>query len=619
MPSAKVRETVGRMARQKRSASRWVAASRMAEESGILSKIRGQRRPRHASAVTHGRCSVRACLPSGDGRNCGVPSPTAYSPDVPPDFRGVFRADVLARSLYAEGAGIARVLPAAVAVPADAADCVPLVRWARREGYSLMARGSGSGMAGGAIGPGVVVDLSRFTAIGAVNVAARTIRVGAGALRGDIDAAARVHGLRFPVDPSSGAFCTIGGMIAANAAGARSLRFGATRTWVRGVHCVFDDGSAVWIRRDAPPPAHIPAVARLTATIAQLRAHADLTLLSHAGVRKEASGYAIADALAIGGHVLDVLVGSEGTLALFVEAELALCPVAGATATVLAAFPSIEHATACALVAREAGASACELLDRTFLDVAASDGPTGVPVNAEAVLLIEVEGEDSGHARDDALRVAQACRIQGAFEVVTAFEHEAEHRLWDLRHAASPILSRLAPRLRSMQFIEDGCVPPDRFPAYVRGVRAALVRFEMPGVIFGHAGDAHAHVNPLVDVTRPDWRHRVSGMLDEVTDLTARLGGTLSGEHGDGRLRAPLLARVWGPVACAAFANIKAAGDPTGVFNAGCKITRTGDHAIGVLRHDPAAPPLDPQARHTLDRIERQRAWHEYRLAAATA
>jgi FAD/FMN-containing dehydrogenase len=533
----------------------------------------------------------------------------------PPRFRGVFRTDLLARALYAEGAGIARCVPQAVAVPADGEDVGPLVAWAKASGTPLMPRGSGSGMAAGAVGPGVVVDLSRLRTLAPVDVAGRRIRVGAGALRGEIDRAARAVGLRFPVDPSSGAFCTIGGMVAANAAGARSLRFGATRPWVTGLHCVFDDGETAWIRRDAPPPVERPAVARLMRALAELRAVSP-SLLVHAGVRKESSGYGIADALAAGGHLVDVLVGSEGTLALFIEVELALLPVAGATATVLATFGSLEAATACALDARAAGATACELLDRTFLDVAARGGPTGIPAHAEAVLLTEVEGEsleDAGSNLDELTRV---CRVHGAMEIHLASDPTREHELWALRHAASPILSSLAPRLRSMQFIEDGCVPPDRFPAYVRGVRAALARAEMPGVIFGHAGDAHAHVNPLVDTRAPGWRDRVDGVLQEVTALTASLGGTLAGEHGDGRLRAPLLAQVWGVEARAAFAHVKEAADPSGVLNPGCKVARDGDQPFAALRHDPEAAPLPAAVRVALDAIERERAWNRYRLEA---
>ncbi|HCT55918.1 MAG TPA: FAD-binding oxidoreductase [Gemmatimonas aurantiaca] len=535
----------------------------------------------------------------------------------PEGFRGPFRTDLPARALYAEGAGIARCVPMAVAVPADADDAATLVRWARAIGVGLMARGSGSGMAAGAIGPGIVVDLSRFTSIEEVDVDARSVRVGAGALRADVDAKARATGLRFPVDPSSGAFCTVGGMAATNAAGARTLRFGAMRPWVRGLHCVFDDGSQGWVHRDRPLPMNIPAVARLAQTLEQLSAHGDPTVFRRPGVRKESSGYGVAAALDPGGHLVDLLVGSEGTLALFTELELALTPVAGATATVMATFATLEEATGCAVEARQAGASACELLDRTFLDVAERGGPTGVPADAEAVLLTEVEGGSRDECAHNALIMNAFCRSHGAISVVNAGDKESERELWALRHAASPILSQLAPRLRSMQFIEDGCVPPEQFPAYVRGVREALRRFDTVGVIFGHAGDAHAHVNPLVDTMAAGWRDRVHGLLDTVCELTASLGGTLAGEHGDGRLRAPLLPRVWSPEARAAFANVKAAADPAGVLNPGCKIT-LGDPGdtdpIGVLRHDPEAPPLPSAVRAALDEVERSRRWHQFRL-----
>ena len=530
--------------------------------------------------------------------------------DNPPGFRGVYRRDGLARSLYAEGAGIARIMPQAVAVPADADDVAPLVRWAKRNGHSLVPRGSGSGMAAGAVGDGVVVDLSRFKAIGEVDTESRCVRVGTGALRGEIDEAARAHGLQFPVDPSSGAFCTIGGMIAANAAGARTLRYGATRAWIRGLHCVFDDGTMAWIRRNEPPPTQIPAVARLMQSLAQLARFADRASLHHAEVRKESSGYAAARAMAPDGHLLDLLVGSEGTLAIFVAAEVALAPLPVATATVLASFASLEAASECAQQIREDGASACELLDRTFLEIAARGRTTGVPSLADAVLLIEVEGEDAKEAASGASRMAERCRAHGATTVTEAVTPDAEHELWELRHAASPILAQLAPRLRSMQFIEDGCVPATHFPSYVRGVRAALSKYATTGVIFGHAGDAHAHVNPLLDTAQSDWRERVYGLMNDVTELVARLGGTVSGEHGDGRLRTKLLPRVWSAEAMAAFANIKAAADPAGVFNFGCKVAATTEssHAT-VWRHDPDAPPIDARARAILVEFARPRWW----------
>jgi len=541
-------------------------------------------------------------------------------PPLPPAFRGVLRPDLPARGMYAQGAGIARTMPAAVAVPADGADVAALVTWARAHGVPLIPRGSGSGMAAGAVGPGVVLDLSRLRTPAAVSPDGGTVTAGAGVLRREVDAAARLVGRRFPVDPSSGAFCTVGGMAATNAAGARSLRFGAMRRWVRALEVVWEDGTVAWVRRDAPWPREVPAVARLAEVLETLAAARPPATApapwTHAGVRKESSGYALADTLAPGGHLADLLVGSEGTLGVFTALELGVAPLPGGTATVLAAFPSLEAAAACAVEAREAGASACELLDRSFLEVAAQGGDTGIAGGTEAVLLSEGEGEDAAAAGAWAAGWAARCRAHGATQVETGVTPEAERRLWALRHAASPILAQLPPTQRSMQFIEDGCVPPARFPAYVRGVREALARHGIPGVIFGHAGDAHAHVNPLVDVTRPGWRERVAALLDEVVALTASLGGTLAGEHGDGRLRAPLLGRVWPAEALAAFAAVKAAADPAGVLNPGCKVPLPGARPCDTLRHDPAAAPLPPGVQPLLEALERRRDWGCDRLAA---
>ena len=553
----------------------------------------------------------------------------------PPALRGAFRTDPPARAAYAEAAGIGQCVPAAVAVPADADDAAALVAWAAAGGVPLVPRGSGSSMGGGAIGEGVVVDLSGLAAIGPVDPARRTVVVGPGALGQAVDRAARAHGLRFPVDPSSWAFATIGGMTACNAAGAHTLRHGAMRSWVAGLDCVFADGARAPVRRGAPPP-DAPAVARFLADVAPAaRGAAGGGALARA-VRKDSSGYAL-DAWAGSGELVDLLVGSEGTLALFTAVELALAPVPGATSSVLGVFASLEAAVDAAGRARAAGAAACELLDRTFLDVAASGGAGArgagargagargagagraagwrAPAGTEAVLLAEVEGDDAAGAADAGRALRQAFLDAGAREATVAFDPAAERALWKLRHAASPILARLDPALKSMQFVEDGAVPPERLPAYVRGVRAALARHGIRGVIFGHAGDAHVHVNPLVDVRRPDWRARVAALLDEVTALAAALGGTLAGEHGDGRLRTPLLDRTWPPAALALFAATKRAFDPAGILNPGVKVPLPGQAPLGAIKYDPALPALPAAARRALDRVAETRGYALSRLA----
>ena len=537
----------------------------------------------------------------------------AHSP-ASAGFRGTFREDLPARAVYSEAAGIARILPRAVAVPVDAEDACAIVRWAADTRTPLVARGSGSSMAGGAIGDGVIVDLSRLDRIEPVDTARRTIRCGPGAIRDAIDRAARAEGLQFPVDPSSGAFCTVGGMASTNAAGAHTLRYGAMRRWVEALDCVFADGSRAEVRRGVAAPA-LPILRRALASLEPVRVAERAAPSRHAGVRKDSSGYGVAD-WAESGELVDLLVGGEGTLALTVGLELRLAPLLPHSASLLGAFATLEDAVIAADRARGAGAVACELLDRSFLDVARHGGtPVPAPHDAEAVLLAEVEASSREEADGVARAIEAGFRASGATAVRLALDPETEHAIWKLRHAASPIISTIHPELSSMQLIEDGCVPPARLPEYVRGVRGAFERLGFRGVIFGHAGDANVHVNPLIDVREPDWRARAEALLDEISTLTGRLGGTLTGEHGDGRLRAPLLSRVWPAEALAHFAAVKRAFDPDGILNPGAKIAVAGARPVDAVKYDPTLPALPEPARAALARVERERAYARPRLA----
>lgn len=525
------------------------------------------------------------------------------------------REDLLARAVYSEAAGISRAIPRAVAVPASTAEVVEVVSWTRSVGMPIIARGSGSGMAGGAVGNGVIVDLSRLRQL-VLDPAARMVEVGAGVTRSTLDTAARQAGLWFPVDPSSGAFCTLGGMAATNAAGPRSLKHGAMRAWVAWVDCVFADGTAALVRRGQPPihknaPPPPPALARYEARKAALRERA--ARLKLPAVRKDSSGYGWR-AFAESGELVDLLVGSEGTLALITGLGLRLSALPNATATILAAFPSLDSAAAGASLARAADAAACELLDRTFLEVAGSARPLPVAQDSEAVLLIELDAEDDANAGAAAESLGKALRTASPSSVLLGVDAESADELWSLRHAASPILSRLPATTQSMQFIEDCAVPPASLPAFVRGVRAALDKHGRRGVIFGHAGDAHIHVNPLIDITQPNWRETVESLLDAIVELTARFGGTLSGEHGDGRLRAPLLHRTRDPAELDLAAVLKDIFDPEHQLNPGVKIPLDGQRPIESIKYDPTLPPLPAAARRALDRVTSERAYDRSRL-----
>ena len=538
---------------------------------------------------------------------------------TPPGFRGIFREDDLARAVYSEAAGIGRAIPSAVAVPADAEDVAALVKWAAETRTPLIPRGSGSSMAGGAIGNGVVVDLSRLNHLGKIDAAARTVWAEPGVLWSTLDVAVRRRGLRFPVDPSSGGFCTLGGMVSTNAAGARSLRYGATRLWVNALECVFSDGDRATITRGEEPPRRVEPIRRFLR-----EAHAAVVSSDtrhparHKDVRKESSGYGIHQ-YADKADLLELLVGSEGTLAIIVGVQLRLDPVPVATSSVLGSFRSLAEATAAASKAVEVGASACELLDRTFLAYAATSLSAdkkflSLSEGAEAILLSEVEGASAEEAASSAEKLAAAFRASGATHVEIALTPDAEKEVWELRHAASPILATIENTI-SMQFIEDGAVPLAKLPDYVEGVRKALDAGQMGGAIFGHAGDGHIHVNPLVDVRQPDWRDKMQRVLDDVVALTVRLGGTLAGEHGDGRLRAPLLRRVWHKDSIEAFGILKKAFDPNNIFNPGSKIPLPGQKALADIKYDPSLPPLPAGARSALDDVVKRRAYNEFRLS----
>lgn len=338
---------------------------------------------------------------------------------------------------------------------------------------------------------------------------------------------------------------------------------------------------------------------------------------AHAGVRKDSSGYALR-AYVASDDLIDLLVGSEGTLAIVVGVELALADRPAATSGVVAAFGSLEDAVAAAGKAREGGAAACELLDKTFLDVAASGSAfasTKFAEGTEAVLLADLEGESDVAAQSLAEKLAAEFKNVGATYVSIALTAGEQKEIWELRHAASPILSTLDPNLESMQFIEDGAVPPNRLADYVRGVRAALDSRGVRGVIFGHAGDGHVHVNPLIDVSKADWREKVEGLLEDVVTLTSRLSGTLSGEHGDGRLRAPLLDATWPHEEVDLFAVVKKCFDPDGILNPGVKIAIAGQKPIGDVKYDPNLPPLPTVAKKALDFVAEERAYATQRLS----
>jgi FAD/FMN-containing dehydrogenase len=528
----------------------------------------------------------------------------------PPPIRGTFRTDQRARAAYAEGAGIFRILPSAVCVPQDREDVASLAHWASAHRVALVPRGAGSAMGGGNVGDGVVVDLTGLPAWLEVDAGTRRARAAASVTLADLNRAADSAGLRLPPDPSSGRWATLGGMLSTNAAGARTVRYGSVRRWIESAELVTADGEVTELRRGHPPAGRTLAVDRFeTEAAPAIRAGAELVRARFPHTRKNASGYAL-DAWLETGDLLDLVIGAEGTLGIITSAVWRLDPVPSARAGLrvrLSSLDALADAVESLLVHQP---SAVELLDRTFLELV---GETG----SEAVLLVEIERDDPASAREGVERAAAAVAPWAA-SVDPGFTAAAAERLWALRHAASPILAGLPESRRSLQVIEDGCVPVERMGDYVRAVREAAAERGLAVVIFGHAGDGHIHVNLLPEIGRAGWEDSVASLLEAVTDTLVRLGGTPSGEHGDGRLRAGLLARIYGDEVVALFARAKRAFDPLGIMNPGVILPGAdAGRPIRRLKVGAHAVTLPDDIARGLRRIEQSGGYARHRLDLA--
>ncbi len=428
-----------------------------------------------------------------------------------------------------------------------------------------MPRGAGTGMPGGNVGRGIAMDISaHFKTLGPVDVSGRTIRVEPGVLAGDVDRAARQAGLFLPSLPSSADRCTVGGMVANNAAGARTFKYGATRDWVEALDVVTADGSQYRLERGEPAP---PEFTRLHTA---LRAELGHDPPKWPKVRKNSSGYAL-DRFLPQADAVQLVVGSEGTIAVVTSVTLKLAPVPEAQAVALIEVRNLLELPVLLQWARDNEASACEFFGRRFLEVLSQGDHTvagGGLEGAEAALLIELDG-DSDSVRTGAGALGRLAKELG-LQAIIGMEDVERRNLWSVRHAASPLIAESARSgLVSTQIIEDSVVPPEAVGAYLSGVDEILQAADTDAVIFGHAGDANVHVNPLLDVGHSSWRDHARTLLKETVDLVADLGGTLSGEHGDGRLRAPFIERIWGPNLTACFERTKATLDPAGILNPG--------------------------------------------------
>ena len=511
--------------------------------------------------------------------------------DLPRDYRGSVLRGVEAARRASSVSGPFRASPPAYLIPGDEDSLGSLIRWAWEREVSLIPRGAGTGMPGGNLGPEIVVEIgAAFGGVEVLDAQSGRIRTGAGEVAGEVDRVARRHGGFLPFLPSAGRWCRVGGMVANNSAGVRSFRHGAISAWVDALEGFYAWGEHFRVGLGEPSPGFFTELH--SSLEKKLPLSSDGTPAGWPPVRKNSSGYAL-DRFLPSRDPAQLLVGSEGTLAFITRADLRFCPLPDERGLAVLRVESPEALTELALVSEDLGATACEFFGRRFLELVSPslDPEIGqMSKGSFALVLIEVTGSsDEVQSKLSSLRRLGAGGPRSTF---ATRDPKTTDRLWAIRHAASPMIARESGRGRvSTQFIEDSVVPPSSLGDYLKGLEQILEGVGMDAVVFGHAGDGNVHVNPLVEVDKPDWTDRVQQTLDQVTDLVADLGGTLSGEHGDGRLRTPLLSRIWPPHLVGGFRQVKKALDPRGILNPGVIVPQVGQGPLDGFFPRPARHP----------------------------
>jgi FAD/FMN-containing dehydrogenase/Fe-S oxidoreductase len=483
------------------------------------------------------------------------------------DLRRTIEGEVddssLARALYSSDAANYRVVPGAVVVPRSREELVAAVAAARRHRVPVTVRGAGTSMAGNAVGPGLVIDVSRhLDRVVSIDPAARTAVVEPGVVLADLQAACAPHGLRFGPDPASGSRCTLGGMIGNNACGAHAMSYGRTAdnvvslTWLTGTGEVITASSG---------PGALEAVPGLRGLVDR---SLGLLRTEFGRFSRQVSGYSLEHLLPENGaNLAAALVGTEGTCGVLLEATVRLVPRPEAPALAVLGYRDLAAAADDVPHLLRFRPLALEGLETRLLDaVRRAKGPGSVPdlPAGGCLLLAEVPGDTPAEAADAARRLAAAAATGQSLVLPAGAEAT---RLWRIREDAAGLAGRTEADHQAWPGWEDSAVPPERLGDYLRGLRALMDREGVDGMAYGHLGDGCVHLR--LDVPLEHDGARLRRFLERAAVLVAEHGGSLSGEHGDGRARSELLPVMYSADALAAMAEFKALFDPEDAFNPG--------------------------------------------------
>jgi FAD/FMN-containing dehydrogenase/Fe-S oxidoreductase len=508
-------------------------------------------------------------------------------------LRGEVRFDATSRRLYSTDASIYQIEPLGVVIPRTVEDVHVTVQVAGEMRIPITARGGGTSLSGQSIGPGLVLDCSKYlNHILAIDPAARVARVQPGVVLDQLNRALASHHLQFGPEVATSSRANLGGMIGNNSAGSRSIVYGKTMDHVRRLDAVLADGTcaafgplsaAEWEGRAGLPTAEGALYRSLQQVVLD---NTDEIRRRFPRILRRVSGYNL-DVLdrglmafrdghagpAVGMHQL--VVGSEGTLAVVTEAELNLLPRPPARGLLVPHFASLGAAMDALAACLEFQPSAVELMDRMLIDLARNnlslkDTMQAVQGRPAALFMVEFSGDSEAEVADRVEKLQK--RLHGASgltAMVPALDAALRNPLWNLRSAAVPLLLGLPGDRKPVTFVEDTAVAPEHLPEFVARFQDVLSRHGTNGAFYGHASVGCLHIRPVLNLKSVDDVARMRRITEDITDLVLEFGGALSGEHGDGLARSEWNRKMFGERVYQAFCRVKQTFDPHNLLNPG--------------------------------------------------
>lgn len=540
-------------------------------------------------------------------QSIGDHSLTQVAKDLKALIEGDVRFDTFTRAMFATDASIYRVMPIGVVMPKNRDDVRKVVEYAHRHHIPILPRGGGTSLAGQAVNEAIVIDFTRYmNRIIDIDPRARLVRVEPGVILAHLNDELKPYGLKFAPDPNAGNRSAVCGAIGNNSSGAHSLVYGKTDVYLESLDVVLANGEEITLGEvsmeelEQKRKEH-STESRLYDTVANiLESHGDEIERVYPKLKRNVSGYNLANLVL--DHSLNLsrlIAGSEGTLAVVVEAVLRLEPLPNAQALALLCYSDLIDAMKDVYPIVQTGAAAVEVMDDVLLNLARETTAFGplvdtFPKDTHAALVVEYYADTKEEARSKVKELVARFAGDGgrALTALEAYDRQEQQRLWKLREAGVPILLKKTGDEKHIAFIEDVAVPPQALPEYVRTFQAILNRHVTGASFYAHAGPGVLHVRPLINTKDKADIEKMVAISQEVTALAKSLGGAVSGEHGDGRARTQWNRPFYGERLWQAFLEIKEAFDPKWLLNPGQVVYRD-DAPTDMTEHLRAGPDRD--------------------------